>query len=108
VTGDLRASNRRILAERLHWPDGALQACVELEGRHPGWDVSWSHENTIKGFEHPARFSANYDDAAGGGMHKLAVFAETAEELEPLLIEVPEHSWGWKLGGCAWCRAQLS
>ncbi|MFC5749528.1 hypothetical protein [Actinomadura rugatobispora] len=34
--------NREIIANRLDWPDGALQTCLELEARWPGWNVSYS------------------------------------------------------------------
>lgn len=54
----LAIRNREIIAERCGWPAGILATCVELERRHPGWDMSWLRENTIKGFEHPAGFAA--------------------------------------------------
>ncbi len=40
----LAERNRRILAERLDWPDGAVEVCERLEVAHPGWCVSWFHE----------------------------------------------------------------
>jgi len=29
--------NRRIMAERLHWPPGALENCERIEAEAPGW-----------------------------------------------------------------------
>ena len=34
--------NRELLAERLGWPDGAVDACRQVEAGHPGWHVWWS------------------------------------------------------------------
>lgn len=101
---ELRRRNRQILAERLRWPDGALQACAELESRHPGWHVSWMTENVTPGWERLAGFSASRETGAHG-IKELKAFAPTAQELEPLLIEVPKHDWSAR--GCAWCLARL-
>jgi hypothetical protein len=101
----LRRKNREIISERLRWPDGALQACVALEDRHPGWQVSWMGESATPGFERPAGFHASYRDE-DEVFHKPEAFAPTAEELEPLLVEVPEHDY--RTGGCAWCFARLA
>jgi hypothetical protein len=55
---DLAARNRRLLAERLHWPQGALEECERLDQAHPGWSVVWRPENTVPGFELAAGFYA--------------------------------------------------
>lgn len=34
--------NRRLLAERLHWPEGALAQCQALEADFPDWIVFWT------------------------------------------------------------------
>jgi hypothetical protein len=96
--------NRAILAERLRWPDGALQACADLEDAHPGWHVSWLPENVTAGWERAAGFWATHP----GGSHapgNIEAFAATAAELEPLLVEVPEHTYSGN--GCDWCLARL-
>lgn len=54
----LARRNQVILAERLHWPDGALRACWELENRFPGWHVSWMRDWPVEGFERTAGFYA--------------------------------------------------
>lgn len=99
-----KRNNQAIIAAALGWPDGALQACADLEDHHPGWHVSWMGENITPGFERPAGFYATHS----GGSHtvaKLKAFGATAAELEPLLVEVPEHEWSSQ--GCDWCRARL-
>lgn len=52
--------NRRLIAERLHWPDGALEACEQLESEHPGFEVAWFGENRSARpeFNKPAGFYA--------------------------------------------------
>jgi len=37
----LWAKNRRVIAERSGWPDGAVDACEQLERDWPDWSVSW-------------------------------------------------------------------
>jgi hypothetical protein len=96
----LARKNKKIIAKRTHWPDGALTACLRLEDEHPGWSVDWFHENTCKGFERPAGFRALH-----GGRHKVELFAATAEEMEPLMVEVPEHEYGPE--ACQWCLDRL-
>lgn len=36
--------NRRLLAERLGWPEGALDECLQLEEELPGFEVAWFGE----------------------------------------------------------------
>jgi hypothetical protein len=52
----LERSNRRVLAERLGWPAGALEECEQLDAAYPGWSITWSPGNTVRGFERPAGF----------------------------------------------------
>lgn len=99
-----KRNNRRLIAERTGWPEGALQACADLEDRHPGWHVSWMNENTTPGWERPAGFYATHR----GGLHAVGpieAYAATAADLEPLLVEVPGHDHSVR--GCDWCLARL-
>lgn len=96
----LASRNRVILSERLNWPRGAVSACVRLEQRNHGWEVSWMGENTVKGFERPAGFWGVRD-----GRHDAEAFAETADGLEELIEAAPpaEHDYGaddW----CPYCE----
>jgi hypothetical protein len=50
--------NRRLIAERTHWPAGALEACERLERRFPHWSPMWRHGNHVRGFERPPGFYA--------------------------------------------------
>lgn len=94
----LAARNRRILAERLGWPAGALQECERLEREHPGWHVSWLPENTTPRFERPEGWWGVYD----GTHHRVEVFRPTAAALKKRMAEgVPDHEFG--LRGCRWC-----
>lgn len=34
--------NRRLVAKRLGWPDGAVEACREIEKEFPRWMVFWT------------------------------------------------------------------
>jgi hypothetical protein len=55
---ELRARNRRIVAERVGWPDGAVEACERLEREYRGWDVRWLDDWFVKGFERQAGYYA--------------------------------------------------
>jgi hypothetical protein len=37
----LRWSNRQVLAERFHWPDGHLETCERLGTDWPQWFAMW-------------------------------------------------------------------
>jgi len=94
----LSRRNLKLIAERTGWPDGALQACWDLENRYPGWSVSWLHENTISGFERPAGFWGVYRRQA----HQAEAFRVTVQELALVMAEeIPPHDYS--LQGCGWC-----
>lgn len=90
--------NRRILAKRLDWPDGALEACERIEREHRDWAIAWLSENRTKGFERPAGYWAKRE-----GMHAFEVYATDADELVRMIGDAPpaEHEWG--VEGCAAC-----
>jgi hypothetical protein len=94
---DLARKNQRILAERQQWPAGALQACMNLENRFPGWHVSWLEENTATGFERPAGYWAVFDH---GGLRVEVLRADPAQ-LPEVMAGVPEHDYSTR--GCEWC-----
>jgi hypothetical protein len=96
--------SQKILAERQRWPDGALQACWDLELRHPRWRVSWLAENTIRGFERPAGYWAILSNS----LHSAEVFREDLAELEQVMESVPEeHDYDiYGLKVCSWCLRQ--
>lgn len=98
-------NNRRLVAERTGWPEGALPACAELEQRHPGWHVWWMPENVWPGWERPAGFSAANDTVI---QHEVKAFRTDLKDLEAVMAEgVPSHEYGTPdhLSWCAWCLA---
>ncbi len=55
---ELEWRNRRIIADRMCWPAGAVETCEEIERKHPGWYPNWHAPNLYKGFEAPAGYYA--------------------------------------------------
>ena len=81
---DLLRHNRRVMAERLGWPDGAVETCDWLQDAYPDWISGWQAEQAIPGFEKPAGYYAsrwhrrsNEPAAYGADMLDLAVAIET-------------------------------
>lgn len=80
--------NREVLAERLGWPDGAVEATRQIERDFPGWVAWWSgRENKAKGFESPVGYSATYEHRAGGLVNRTTVYGVTPEELAARIRE---------------------
>lgn len=72
---ELYAYNRRILAERLGWPGGAVVVCQLIDHWYPGWHTSWRDANPI--LWRPAGWYAWHDD-----MHREEhVYGETPQAL---------------------------
>jgi hypothetical protein len=61
-------------------------------------------ENVTPGFERPPGFYASHP-RGGHAVKRVEAYAPTVKELEPLLEEVPEHSYSKR--GCDWCRARM-
>ncbi|MEV6350904.1 hypothetical protein [Actinoplanes sp. NPDC051851] len=100
--------NRRLIAERTGWPDGALETCERLDEDHQGWSVMWVAENPGVGREHPAGFSATRSgwrllggDDLWGDNHRRAVlvFAPTVPELEERIDHMTAR---WAKEGRGW------
>jgi hypothetical protein len=53
---DLAWHNRRVLAERLNWPEGMLETCEQLDREHPGWRTSWYPEDACFSATHTVRY----------------------------------------------------
>lgn len=56
---DLLRLNRRVIASRTGWPEGAVEACDKLHDAYPDWIPGWQPANTIRGFEKPAGYYAS-------------------------------------------------
>lgn len=81
---ELGRRNRRLIAERADWPDGAVEACEKIEDEYPEWVIWWAPENPAKGFEHDAGFfatPAHYVHRSARRRH----FGATPEELSEAL-----------------------
>lgn len=55
---ELVVANRRVMAARLDWPDGAVEACEQIDADHPGWSADYRHAYR----EWPAGFYAAHDN----------------------------------------------
>jgi hypothetical protein len=90
--------NRRLIAERLRWPAGALATCEMLDRRIRAWTFSWAPASKYTGFERAAGFFAYRleDDAR--------VFGEdVAALLAGINAEPPPHEYIAPPGKCR-CR----
>jgi hypothetical protein len=74
--------NRRLIADRLHWPAGTALACEDLEREFPEWYPCYRLENTIEGFESPAGF---YAERWQGRRGERPAYGRTAAELADAL-----------------------
>jgi hypothetical protein len=77
---EVQERNRELVAERLGWPDGAIEACRKVEAAHPGW-YSWWSPNPWPPRDGPAygaaRINARWNDPT--------LYADTPEELAELI-----------------------
>jgi len=90
---DLQRKNGRLLAERLGWPDGAIEACERLEDEY-GLCVAWypRWRMATPGFDNEAGFYAWVpDDQPGywavgyGYVRRKQWYGATADELAAAL-----------------------
>lgn len=85
----LAAANRRVLAERLGWPAGYLEACEQVDADHPGWHATWHRANPgPPAFAHPAEFTA-FLRAEHGAV--ATVHGETVEALLEAMALAERH-----------------
>jgi hypothetical protein len=57
--------NRRLIAERLKWPAGALETCEQLELDNPTWRFDWHGMRQVFTVAHATRHvSFRYAEAA--------------------------------------------
>jgi hypothetical protein len=67
--------NRRILAERMGYPDGALSACIAIEDEFPRWIVYWT-----KGAS-PGKPAGFYAFRSGPWATQQHLYGRTPDEL---------------------------
>jgi hypothetical protein len=91
---DLLRHNRRVLAERLGWPEGAVDACAALEAEFPRWMVFWSAGGL------PVSPEPAYRAVLQLFGHHSALRAPTAEDLRTQIAAVdaglPGPEWPWQ------------
>lgn len=80
-------ANRRLIAERLGWPTGAVEACEWIEAAAPGWHAAWSHGDGQE-WDRPGYYAERRD------WHRLDpgprwVYGETPDELLAEIEAVP-------------------
>lgn len=85
-------NNRRLLADRKpRWPDGALDACEQIDVEHPGWSTMWREANTWSG--NPAGFYAHHERHPGSGIWDGPVYgatpADVRAEIEAWVLPEP-------------------
>lgn len=76
---EMAERNRELLAERLKWPDGALEDCRRLEELHPGWHV-WFAPGGL-----PASPDPRYRAEPPPWPRREELSAPTASELSELI-----------------------
>lgn len=88
-TPELLAHNRRVMAKRMHWPEGALEACDKIAERFPGWIPGYDHGGKVGHHEWPAGYYASQPSPRHG---EPQAYGTTAEALT---AAIAEWSWGW-------------
>jgi len=93
---EMRWRNRQVLAERLHWPAGALEHCEEIERQYPDWSISWS--DACAWAKQEAGYFATHRQRRvwdGGGWPNLQVSGATPYQLVAAIEAVPpEEEYG--------------
>jgi hypothetical protein len=79
--------NRRLIAQRLRWPNGALEEVIGLERDHPEWKIWWTGGGLPVGS--PAGFHASLQRHR----QECELHAPTPAELRPKL-EAAEEKLG--------------
>jgi hypothetical protein len=99
---ELQRHNRRVLAERLRWPDGTLETCEELEQEHPAWHVFWGDDEPAWTAWHYER-RRFYRNARGATVAELV--ANMAEQ-DRLAAEQRAEWARWRPYGWSTARVQ--
>lgn len=74
--------NRRLIAERLRWPTGALEACAAIEQEFPAWMVWWN-DGAL-----PVAPLPGYRASLLLHGHRAELYASTADELRAQVATV--------------------
>lgn len=86
-----RATNLRLIAERLGWPDGARDACNALEEMYESWIIFW----TSGGLPRDPRRGFRAVLVMQG--HRCHLYGETIDQLRWLVAvadaKLPREEW---------------
>lgn len=85
--------NRRLIAKRLRWPDGALAECTLLEGAHPEWLVYWGRGPLDQEPQPGYRAIRWVQDERGH--RRVELFAEDPAELPAQMLDVERSLPVW-------------
>lgn len=77
---ELAAKNRRILAERVGWPGGAVEACEAFDATHPEWSATWHAGNDAR--PAPGYYAVRRKAVHGEPMAYGATVQELAEQVD--------------------------
>jgi predicted DNA-binding transcriptional regulator AlpA len=82
VPNALAWDNRRILAERLNWPNGALETCEQVEQESPEWHITYS-----AGGNRTWNKAGFYAQRKAAWRPEPALYGASASELEAAIAE---------------------
>lgn len=85
-------NNRRLLAERQHWPDGVLDECQRIDHLNPGWDTMWSAGGELT-WKERGFYSTHADLAYGPGPRRYLYGATIEEILDAIADHQPADRW---------------
>jgi hypothetical protein len=87
--------NRELIAERLGWPEGAVEVCREVEARWPDWRVHYDN-GRVPGGPGPG-YVASLEQSQVWRGYRPKVSAAHPEELETLIRDAdaqrPPRPW---------------
>lgn len=86
---DLAWKNRRTIAERLHWPEGALEACEQIEQDHPEWYPNWSAGGWPI-YQEPGFYALRWNNRE---RMERPVYGADPEQLAAALKDQPPSRW---------------
>lgn len=85
--------NRRLVAERLRWPAGALEACTALAAAHPEWTIYWSAGQP--GQPPQPGYRASLRVHGDHGTRKVELFAPDPADLAARMADVERQEPVW-------------
>jgi hypothetical protein len=88
---ELARKNRRLIASRLGWPDGAVEACEAIDADNPRWHTSYRHADERR--KQPAGFYALHGDSTA---YEPVPYGATPDELRKAIADHrPARPWYW-------------